>query len=219
MNIVDSRCGLSCTGWKNVLLTSAGFYDDDNDYSPRTAIIDRFAAMLGKPFSEAKVLFIPTAALGPDGPGQDYADWCRKELLSLGVPTENIVTHDIEDSMSEQDAMTFDAIYLIGGDTWYLSKRAKQTGFDEIIKKMVYANKVYVGISAGSMLAMAHFNVDGLSEPDPMDFAGLALICAYFTVHCEPGTPNRTDLPLPHISLTDNQALAVSWQGYELIEG
>ena len=49
--------------WENVLLTSEGFFDDDN--KPRKQIIAKFAQMLNKPFSEAKVLFIPTAALTP----------------------------------------------------------------------------------------------------------------------------------------------------------
>jgi hypothetical protein len=30
--------------------------------------------------------------------------------------------------------------------------------------------------------------------------------------------PARTDLPLPHLPLADNQALAVSWKGYQLVK-
>lgn len=43
----------------------------------------------------------------------------------------------------------------------------------------------------------------------------LALVHADLSVHQPEGAPARTDLPLPHLPLTDRQALAVSW---ELIE-
>ena len=201
--------------WENVLLTSAGFYDIDNN--PRNAIIERFAKMLNKPYGDTKVLFIPTAALPPEDVNWEYANWCKNDLLLLGIPHENIFTYDIDGTLSAQDAMTFDVIFFTGGNTPYLTKRVRETHFDEIIKHMVYNNKVYVGISAGSMLAMGDFNVDNLPVNDLMDFIGLGLINAYFTVHCAPYTLPRTDLPLPHIPLTDDQALAVSWNGYEVI--
>jgi len=201
--------------WKNVLLTSAGFFD--NDENPRTAIINKFASMLGKPYEETKVLFVPTAALIPGDANPAYVQLCMNDLLLLGIPRANIFTYDIDGSLAEQDAMTFDVIFFTGGNTPYLAKRVRETNFDEIIKKMVYANKVYVGISAGSMLAMVDFNVDKLVESNPKEFTGLGLINIYFTVHCLPETTSRNDLPLPHIPLTDEQALAVSWNGYELI--
>jgi len=201
---------------RKILLISAGFFDSDNH--PRAAIIDRFRTMLGKPLDAAKVLFIPTAALSPEDPNPAYAQWCKNNLLLLGVPMGNIVTYDIDGSLSERDAMTFDVIFFTGGNTPYLARQVRETGFDQIIKKMVYAGRVYVGISAGSMLAMPNFNVDNLPESSPTEFAGLGLVNAYFTVHCPPGTPSRSDFALPHISLTDRQALAVSEAGYEIVE-
>ena len=203
--------------WENVLLTSEGFFDKDN--SPRKLIIERFAKMLNKPFTEAKVLFIPTAALTPWDMNLEYIQRCKDNLLLLGILPENIFYCDIDGSLSEQDAMTFDVIFFTGGNTPYLAKRVRETCFSEIVKRMVYSNKVYVGISAGSMLAMSDFNVDNLPANNPMEFSGLGFINAYFTVHCTPGTLPRNDLPLTHIPLTDNQALAVSWNGYEIIDG
>ena len=203
--------------WKNVLLTSGGFFDDDNN--PRKLLVERFSKMLNKSFDKAKVLFIPTAALTPQDMNLKYVQWCKEDLLLLGTFPENIFSYDIDGSLSEQEAMMFDIIFLAGGNTPYLAKRVRETHFGEIIKNMVYKNKVYVGISAGSMLAMQDFNVDNLPAANPAEFTGLGLINVYFTVHCSPGTLPRNDLPLPHIPLTDNQALAVSWNGYEIIEG
>ena len=203
--------------WENVLLTSAGFFDKANN--PRKGIVKRFAKMLNKPFQDVKALFIPTAALTPHDMNWTYALRCKAHLLLLGILPENILTYDIDGSLSEKEAMAFDVIFFTGGNKPYLAKRVRETGFGEIIKRMVYENKVYVGISAGSMLAMSDFNVDKLPADNPADFTGLGLTGVYFTVHCPPGTPPRGDLPPPHIPLTDNQALAVRWNGYEIIEG
>jgi len=116
--------------------------------------------------------------------------------------------------MTFEQAMQYDALYVTGGNTAYLLRRMKETGFDGIVKKMVNANKVYVGVSAGSLIAAPN-----IGDPYDKDTAGLCLIHAYLSCHCPKGTEARKDLPLPHIPLCAGQALAVSWQGYELIEG
>jgi len=175
--------------------------------------------MLGKPFQEAKVLFIPTAAMQNADKAAEITSRLRNELLQMGMQPGNITVHDIDGSLPEDDVMAFDAIYFTGGNTRYLAKRVRETGFDAIVKKFVFSNKVYVGMSAGSMLAMDNFNVDGLPESSPLEFKGLGLIKAFFTVHCEPGTPNRSDFPLPHISMQCNQGLEVTSGGFRLIEG
>lgn len=54
--------------------------------------------------------------------------------------------------------MTYGVICFTGGDTRYLLERIKETSFDMIVKKMIYTNKVYVGVSAGSIIATHPFN-------------------------------------------------------------
>ena len=204
--------------WENVLLTDSGFFFDNELDKPLIPLIYRFKEMLNKPFDEVKILFIPTAAMQDKAKAAEITDRLLSELIKIGVQKQNITIYNIDGLLTDEEAMEFDVIYFTGGNTLYLAKCVREKGFDKIIKKMVYANKVYVGMSAGSMLAMENFNVDGLYEKTPLDFIGLGLIKAYFTVHCKPGTPNRTDLPLPHIALQCNQALEVNSNGYKLIE-
>ncbi|MCL2003487.1 MAG: Type 1 glutamine amidotransferase-like domain-containing protein [Oscillospiraceae bacterium] len=196
--------------WENVLLTSAGFEDSEERQKPRIAA--RFLNMLGKPARDAKVLFIPAAAI--DDEAKRMADWCFDELTRLGIPPENITVYNLDGGMTADEAMRYDAVYFTGGDTGHLLRRVKETGFDAVVKQMVYSNKVYVGVSAGSIIAAPN-----IGEPYSGETAGLCLLNAYISVHHPDGAAARTDLPLPHIPLTDNQALAVSWRGYELIEG
>jgi len=196
--------------WGNVFLTSAGFEDMEGRHKPH--IVRRFLDNLNTPTNEAKVLFIPTAALSDEA--KHMADLCKREILGVGINSDNITVYDLDGSMPEEKAMTFDVVYFTGGNTRHLLRRVKETGFDVIVKRMVYANKVYVGVSAGSIIATPN-----ISDPFDEQTAGLSLVNVYLSVHQPEGTLPRSDLPLPHIPLTDNQALVVSWAGYEIIEG
>jgi len=202
--------------WCNVLLTDSGFYYDNELDKPLDLLINRSAVMLGKPFEEARVLFIPTAAMENEEKATAITERLKNELIVMGFLDSNITIHDIDGSLAEEDALKFDVIYLTGGRTPYLAKRVREVGFEKIIKRMIFANKVYIGMSAGSMLLMHHFNEDDMYNPD---FAGLGLVKAYAAAHCPAGTENRIDLPLPHIALQENQAIEACWNGYTLLEG
>ena len=165
--------------------------------------------MLGKPVDKARVLFIPTAAL--DEEAKAMAQWCYDELARLGVNRENVVSYDLDGRLSVEEALTYDVVYFTGGDTAHLLRRVKETRFDTIVKRMVYAGKVYVGVSAGSLIA-----TPSIGDPYDKDKAGLCLVNAYLSVHCTTGTPSRADLPLPHFPLTDRQALVVGWTDFTL---
>ena len=198
--------------WTNVLLTSAGFADFDGTPKPR--IIDRFLRMLEKPAAQARVLFVTTAA--NDDFTKQIAAWGRRDLVNIGIPAENIDAYDIDGHMTLERAMRYDVIYFTGGDTDYLLRRVNETGFDAIVKKMVYANKVYVGVSAGSLIATPFDR----AVPYRKDKAGLCFIHTFLSVHyLSADAPEGSPAPLPHISITDDQALAVSWAGYEVLEG
>ena len=201
--------------WQNVLLTDSGWHSSFDNFSENTVkknILNQFYDMLGKPVAQAKVLFIPTAANSDES--RPAAGSCFADLLSAGILPNNIKVYDIDGSLSLEKALEYDVIYFTGGDTDYLLQRIKETRFDNIIKEMVYANKVYVGTSAGSLIASPN-----IGDPYDKKTAGLCLIHAYLSFHCPEGTKPKTDLPLPHIPLTSDQALAVTWDGYKMIEG
>lgn len=76
------------------------------------------------------------------------------------------VMHDLEFEVSEIDLAKYKSeelpkvlskshvVYVQGGNGFYLLKHARQTGFIDIVKKLVKKGKlVYVGKSAGSYLA------------------------------------------------------------------
>lgn len=192
--------------WQNVLLTDVGFYNPFDLSQPLNTIINRFAHMVEKPFSEVRVLFIPTAAC--DEEARSIAAILKNELLWLGFLPNNIVTYELDGSMTEETVMTYDVMYFTGGWDAHLLEVIKQTNFHEIIRSFVYANKVYVGMSAGSVIATP--NIRGcFGVSDDTETEGLGLINAYLDCHCnlKPNLQPK-NLPLPHIMLHFHQALS-----------
>lgn len=202
--------------WQNVLLTDSGLFDPFDLRRPLTPIVERFAWMLGKPFSQAHVLFITAAAC--DEESRQLADILQWELEQLGFLPGHITPYELDGSLSEAEVLSFDVMFVTGGWCEHLLRRVKDSRFDEIIKKFVFSNKVYVGVSAGSILTTP--NIMGcFGGADDKETASLGLVPAYIDCHCDL-KPDLTpkQLPLPHVLLHFNQALAVNSSGFELLE-
>jgi len=84
----------------------------------------------------------------------DHVDESRNELISLGILRDNIIEANISEDISEKNFKEeYDVVYVCGGNTFYILDRLRKTSFDKLIKKLVEENKVYVGVSAGSIIA------------------------------------------------------------------
>lgn len=125
---------------KKLLLTSAGITN--------SKIAKAFFDLVGKPASEVGVLFIPTAARMNKDPW--WVRESRKQLVDLGV--KHIVDFEIR-KVSWNEVKDFDVMYVCGGNAFYLLKCIREAKFDKIIKKFLNSGKVYVGNSAGSIVA------------------------------------------------------------------
>ena len=98
-----------------------------------------------------KLAFIPTAGnLKKERPGQE-AD--RAKLIELGF---EITDFDLEDT-TETEVREFlneiDITLVAGGNTFYLLEKANKSGFTKVIKELKDSDKIYIGSSAGSILA------------------------------------------------------------------
>ncbi|MDD3244224.1 MAG: Type 1 glutamine amidotransferase-like domain-containing protein [Eubacteriales bacterium] len=173
----------------NVLLTCAGL--------ATPGISQTFLAMLGKPVSACSALFIPTAAITPDA--IDMLPKCLADLTTAGIPRSQITVYDLHRPMTEEELLAFDVVYVCGGSTPYLLERMKEVGFAEILSPYLRAEKVYLGVSAGSVVAAA--NLPG----------SLGLIKSQLRVHCPIGSPCADYDPAftGVISLTNTQAIAL----------
>lgn len=193
-----------------LLLTSAGFENK--------RIGEKFIELLEKSVNEIKVLFIPTAANNDEA--KYYAEKCRIELLDMGIDEFNMFKYDFEYKMTEEEALKYDVIYFTGGSTLHLLSSIKEKGFTNIIKSMIYSNKLFVGVSAGSIIMTPNISID---DPYNDTTSSLGYIQAFLAVHCnqldeEWFTEKQKKLPLKLIALNDSQAIFLNEDGYSVIE-
>ena len=107
-------------------------------------------ALTGIPKNRMKIGYIITASKGASS--TEYIRKIEKELQENGY---NFAEFDFEDKTREQIEKFFedkDVIHIEGGDTFYLLKAIKKTGFDKILVKMLIRGKIYVGTSAGASI-------------------------------------------------------------------
>jgi dipeptidase E len=158
-----------------LLLTSAGVTNG----SIENALVD----LLGKPIGEASGLCVPTGMYpfrgGPKGAyrfingtgggrlgGLGWKSLGVLELTALPTVERENWTADVEET---------DALLVTGGDVWYLCRWMRESGLADLLPSLDHT--VYVGVSAGSMVAAPTFGetYDDPDEPFVID-KGLGLV-------------------------------------------
>lgn len=115
-----------------------------------------------------------------------------------------------------------DLVFVVGGNTFYLLQELRKSGTDELLREAVRAGKLYIGESAGAIVAAPDIAYSRAMDrpdraPDLHDTVGLGLVDFYPVPH----TNNRELVPaaerivrehagaLDVCPLNDNQALYV----------
>jgi len=132
---------------KKLLLTSNGL-------SSRK-LRKEFVKLLNKPVEETKVLIMYTQR-------RRYKRHIRKikrTLVLSGINKKNIILANI--SKKTKKNYDFDIFFSCGGNTFYILDRVRKTGFDKIIKKAVKKGKIYISVSAGSIIVHKSIEIAG----------------------------------------------------------
>jgi len=201
---------------KKLLLTSAGFEN------PKIAEI--FLKLVNKPASKTKVLFIPVAARTKEE--LFYANKSKEELIAMGVPDENIINFDLDRKLTDKEQKDIDAIYVCGGNTFYLLHKVRESGFDEIIKKLINTGVVYIGASAGSMILGPDIGLTAVPDQNDInmqDTTGLNVVDVAISPHYNMeerkmvrGWIDKANYKI--LPLTDSQGFLVVDNKSEIIE-
>lgn len=125
-----------------IILTSCGLISND--------LINKFKLMLeDKKVEDIKLLYITTAVDGEDNPDKRWAQDEYKTILNLGIKEENITEFKLEKDI---DLTKFDAIYMMGGNTFYLMQKIREGNWKNKIKEAIRSGIIYIGSSAGSIV-------------------------------------------------------------------
>ncbi len=149
-----------------------------------------------------------------------YVRKSAAELTALGINEKNIVWFDANNPKQAAPFEQYDVVYVCGGNTFYLMQKLLETGLGEEIKKLVGAGKLYVGVSAGSIVAGPDISIAAPFDPNDIqlnDPLGLGLTKIVISPHfCKEEEKIIDDykkkLSFKIIPLTDQQA-------YEEING
>lgn len=106
---------------------------------------------LDKKPSELSVAFIPTAGdMYQEKPWMS-ADKTKLEELGFQVEEVNIDGKTREELQSQLSSK--DIIFVAGGNTFYLLKKSQESSFDAVVHECMNTGAVYIGSSAGSVIA------------------------------------------------------------------
>lgn len=132
------------------------------------------------------VTFIPTASI-PESI-KFYVGSGKKALEKLGLTVDELeltkaTAEEIFDKLHKNNY-----IYITGGNTFFLLQELRKTGADKIITEEVLSGKLFIGESAGSMIASPNIeyakDMDSPKKaPDLDTFSALNLVDFYPLPH------------------------------------
>lgn len=175
-----------------------------------------------------KLIFIPTAA-EPETGSKSWLSKDRQALVAAGYEVTDFSLTNQTPSQVEAALAGAGTICVGGGNNYYLMKQVRQSGFDKIIKNLLIEGIIYLGSSAGSMIAGPDFeNVldDRQIVPAMTDFSGLNLTdvviwphwgSANFAQSYQEEIKHIQASPLKQILLTNQQYLHVKDDWYQIV--
>lgn len=201
---------------KTLLLASNGSY-----------AIEKGMKLLFPDVSRIKLAYITTAVKGAKNP--DYFKQFLNLLKHEGYNFEEI---DIEGKKAEKLEKILekkDAIFIEGGNTFYLLKAVRESGFEKVVKKLIERGVAYVGVSAGSYIACPTIEMSTWKKPGEeknnfgvTDFTAMNLVPFLVKAHYAPEKKEflqekiaKTQYPVK--ILTDEQAILVKGDMVKLV--
>lgn len=201
------------------LLTSSGIVTEIRK--------DFFSLLPKKKPAENKVAFITTAAYGEN----KEPHWLKKDrqlLYDCGI--KDIEDLDLKDKTQkelEEILSDKDIIFVNGGNTFYLLKWVRESGFDTVLDGFLKRGSLYVGVSAGSYLACPTIEQATWKRADRnrwgvTDFKALNYVPFLIVAHFDEKYRTIVDAATkttrcPIVALTDKQAIVVDGKKIKIV--
>ena len=139
------------------------------------------------------------------------------ELKRMGVSVEEL---NIVARKSFSEILEFDIYYVCGGNTFFILDQMRRSGMDKILSEAIDMGKLYIGVSAGSIIASKDIEIAGvgpLGDPNDINLSNLeGLEKIPFYVHPHYSVSERKYIEnfykkkkTPLVAITDSQAVYV----------
>ncbi|MCX6721010.1 MAG: Type 1 glutamine amidotransferase-like domain-containing protein, partial [Candidatus Staskawiczbacteria bacterium] len=201
---------------KTLLLTSSGMQ-----------MKNEIIKLLQKPAYDITVAFISTAAKPLENLEYLKSDWVimRDEM---GFNVEEVDIDGKTEAQVMEALKLKDIIFVEGGNAFYLLNSMRRCKFEKVIRKLLKEGKVYIGASAGSIVAGKTIKTAGWSGEENIshlkNLKGLNLVGFDIFVHYQPEHAEIIKKKMPFKwqrnklkILTDQQAILVQGKEVDLI--
>jgi len=201
---------------KKILLASRGTYVTDGQYK-----------IFDKPRNKLKWAYITTA--GKSVPDTTYIRKHEQRMRELGwdfveIDLDGKTPDDLRGILKDKDS-----INMIGGNSFYLLKSIRESGFTQVLSEFFERGGVYCGSSAGAYVACPTIEVATWKKPAKFDrhgvtdFIAMNLVPFLIVAHCTPEIeamikPRMEQAMYPVKLLTDQQAILVRDDEIEMLE-
>ncbi|OFY37448.1 MAG: hypothetical protein A2Z69_03375 [Bacteroidetes bacterium RBG_13_44_24] len=177
--------------------------------------------------SGIKLAYITTASKGAKN--MNYIEIHKKKLSESGINFEEIdIDRKNEDELRKL-LKDKNAIWVEGGNTFYLLKAVQESGFNRVIKEQIEKGVIYIGSSAGSYIMCPTIEMSTWKKPGEekerfgiTDLAALNLIPFLIKAHYNPSLEEflkekLANTKYPVKILKDGQAILVEGNTYKLV--
>jgi len=189
-------------------------------------ITSKFAKVLPLKLNTAKIAYITTAAKG--GHSRKHIDDCIKRMKRAKYDFEEIDIEGKTKTELRKILKNKNIIFVAGGNTFYLLKAVRESGFEVVVKEALKKGAVYVGSSAGAYICCPTIEAAGWkARPDRNGYGlknlkAMNLVPFLISAHYEP--KHKKDIQkgiastkYPVKILTDKQALFVDGKDVWLV--
>lgn len=192
-----------------------------------TSSLDSVAKHLSKNIdpSAKKFLFITTASEVEKG-AKKWLAFDRNSMTDLGYELEDFTVTGKTKTEVEKDLGKADGVVMAGGNTIYLLQQIQKSDSIELFQQFVKSGKVYIGSSAGSLVAgpdiyAARENKEMAKAPGIKDFNGLCLTDIVVQPHWGSDIFKDSYLNeiMAHSYVPDYKMVLLSDNQYVIVEG
>ncbi|MDR3050893.1 MAG: Type 1 glutamine amidotransferase-like domain-containing protein [Oscillospiraceae bacterium] len=138
--------------------------------------------------SGKRVVFIPTASIPEKITFYVGAD--KKALSKLGFIVDELEVSTAPRDVIAQKISNADAVFVGGGNTFFLLQELRRTGADKLLAEHINRGKLYIGSSAGSIIASSdiayvrHMDSPAAAPDLHDDFSALSAVDFFIVPHC-----------------------------------
>ncbi|RJQ24851.1 hypothetical protein C4577_06935 [Candidatus Parcubacteria bacterium] len=205
---------------RKLFLTSEGLVSEVREY---------FVEMILKKPEDTKIVFIANA--GDVESDKAYIEEDKRLIEDMGFLLGEIdLKQESENSLREK-IDGFDAVFVEGGNTFYLLDLVRKSGFDKVLIEFLDKGKIYVGVSAGSILVGPDIksalwqdvgeypdkDIVGLKDSKGLGIVPFAVSPHILPQHLDALRKRVKEVNYPVVSLTDKQAVKVIGDKYEIV--